>query len=62
MPEKVLSVVDCGSPPLVGCPSDADASAAGFWTNSMQDPPLTQFFPQFVPGAHNETVPLVIAI
>ena len=46
-----------------GDPSEVDAVAAGFWTNSMHDvgpAELVHVVPQFVPGEHKETVPLVI--
>ena len=42
--------------------SVADTVAAGFWMNNMQDVEmlLVHVVPQFVPGAHNVTFPLVM--
>ena len=53
LPAKELAVFD-------GVPCEVDTVAAGFWTNSIHVP--VHPVPQFVPGAHNEMVPLVIAI
>jgi hypothetical protein len=65
-PEKALSVLE-------GVLGEVDAVAAGFWTNNMHDhgpfvlsqvvpgfAPVHVVLPVFVPGAHNETVPLAM--
>ena len=48
---------------FAGVFSAVDMVAAGFWIISMHEvgPPAAQLFPQFVPGAHSDTLPLVIA-
>ena len=66
-PAKLLLVFD-------GVLGEVDAGAAGFWTNNMHAhvpfvlsqvvpgfEPGHVVLPVFVPGAHNETVPLAIA-
>ena len=56
MPVNVLFVL--GGPPF-----DVDVGAAGFWINSMHEvgpAAFVQDVPQFVPGAHNVTLPLVM--
>ena len=65
LPLKVLLVLD-------GVPSDVDVVAAGFCTNSRHDVPVVAVHPDpklvvvhvvpvDVPGAHSETLPLLMA-